>query len=119
MECLSYFEIQTISERLSVYDIMKLCITCKYLNKQRYSLLSNRQIEVQTQMNKKQWCRICETIVNSNTYILFMCTCHNSDNFPYYHISCLDTYHVTRNYLFDYCPKCKKRKPLLICNKSS
>jgi hypothetical protein len=108
-----------ICSKISVSDVIRLCATCHHLHLFKYVLLEKRNIELNNKINKSQWCRICNKKVDSNLYILFMCTCHNSENFPYYHTHCLDMWYIKKNYTFRECPYCNRRKPLLICTKFS
>lgn len=99
-----------ISESLNVKNVIYICALSKWFNNKTDILMKGREHEIESGKNEALWCNICDKKVSNVAYhILFICTCDKSENYPYYHLDCLNNVQK-KTYGMNECPRCNRRK---------
>ena len=120
MNTLGSLEIETIALHLGADDVIRFCSTTHEVKSMQHRLLQSRNSEIVTCMNLKHWCTLCDSSIDSNSYYaLFVCRCQGGENFPYYHMSCINAQSTGKSYSIKECPHCHIRRPLIVCDISS
>ena len=103
-----------ISENLKVKNVIHICALSKMYNDKSNILMNGRQNEIETGKNEARWCKLCnKKVLNIAYHVVFICSCDKSENYPYYHIECLNN--VQKNtYGMSECPRCKRRKSYIM-----
>ena len=115
----SFDVFENISVHLPVVDVIKLCSTSRLYKNMKQSLLEKRSNEIQVAKSAARWCFTCNTKVTiDDFYVLFVCTCQGN-TYPYYHLECIGQKANAKGYTIANCPKCKRRKPMVICDNAS
>ena len=110
---------EKISQSLPVADVIKLCSASKEHITMTNTLLKNRAHEIQSAKSSMRWCDVCNsTVTIDNFYVLFVCTCQG-DSYPYYHLQCIGKQSNEKGYGIEKCPKCSRRKPMIVCDNAS
>ena len=114
MNTLGSLEIEIIALHLGVDDVIRFCSSTTHEVKS----MQHRLLTIS--MNLKHWCTLCDSSIDSNSYYaLFVCRCQGGENFPYYHMSCINAQSTGKSYSIKECPHCHIRRPLIVCDISS
>ena len=107
-----------ISEYLPISDVYNLLLAEKFLYNNERFLLQNKRNDVNSLKNSNLWCTVCNNKIRECEYILCICSCLTSDNFPSYHLNCVPKV-PHKCYTVLQCVHCKIHKMHIFCNIAS
>ena len=108
-----------IFTKLDARSIVNLsCVNTEFMKISK-SILQNRQYDLYSEINSTRWCTICNSRVLDSKYCILICSCKSLNNYPYYHVGCIQSTITKCKYTNKYhkskCIFCEKSKILMTC----
>lgn len=109
-----------ICKKLDGDDIVRLCATSKEIRIFQHDIITHHEDKILAAINnRRRYCVRCKKYAfNQYYYIMLLCKCIDSENFPYYHKACIGVngnIHK-KDVVNQICPLCLNYTKMVICD---